>query len=108
MAALTTSARRLRLNVTQWHINHGRRGSCSSCPIALAAKDSPDFPGNPDDYDIGVGGRELIILDRTSPYERVWRGELDAACVAFIGNFDQYVRPYEPKPFSTEVTLTLY
>jgi hypothetical protein len=72
----------MKINITQEHINNGRRADCDNCPIALALK-------------------EQFERATVRSFVRTWDGDkrrnflLTSKAVSFITDFDNG-RPVEP------------
>lgn len=79
------------LNVTQDHINRGKRQDCSACPIALALMDQ--FPG----AEVEVSGVGILIKKRLKDYKKYWSNPETAK---FISTFDY---GFPVKPFSCKL-----
>jgi len=80
----------MKIQVTQEHIDRGKRGSCGSCPIALAGKAA--FP----DYQIEVGLTSMQFHDKLT-FEHLFGIYLPEKASKFIDDFDaeRRVTPFE-------------
>jgi hypothetical protein len=93
---------RLTINVTQEDIDHGKRGDCTRCPIALAVTRELDL--SPRDY-LRVNGCEVILqlegeIDSTlSPVQCF---SLGVEGQKFVKDFDSPLN-LSVEPFSFEL-----
>ena len=89
---------KVKVKVTQDHINRGEPGDCGNCPVALAIKDTLHFP----DSLIAVAeAHEPTVYIRTKENKRLSL-ILPVEALRFILNFDNN-NPSKTKPFEFEL-----
>ena len=87
----------MKINVTQEHINNGRRCASHGCPIALAVLDAIPLSF------IAVGN--FSISYRIESDNELGNVALPRPAYNFIGNYDDVRKRAAAKPFSFELEL---
>lgn len=85
------------VDVTQSHIDQGKAGDCSACPIALALKELI-----PDNFSVSVKFTVAHIVSHT--YNTFRTIPLPKSAIEFIMDFDKH---FPMSPFKFEVDLVL-
>lgn len=88
--------KKIAITVEQKHIDNGKIGSCSSCPIALAAVEPCEKSFGPCEVLVGFGEIEIRTENGT------WKAELPSVAVNFVDTFDSDL-PVEPFAFDISV-----
>lgn len=99
---------KLRIEVTERHIEHGLRNNCEDCPIGMALQGALNLPK---DRIVTVDVETVAIrqlpqgnwgFKKSNSFPAIETAELPPEAIAFIETFD---RGFPVKPFTFDLTF---